>query len=623
MQIATYGAWTSSLTPELLASGLVRYGFTSLGADGALYWTESRPAEQGRSVIVRRSPDGTTSDLLPAPHSARTRVHEYGGRSMVLGDEQLWFVQQSDQQLYALSAAGEVSQLTAASDTRFAEPIYERKRQRLIAVAERHAADGSVSNFLAAIDLRTGQVTTLISGRAFYASPALAPDGSALAYLAWDHPNMPWDAADLNLLPLDAQGEPTESRHIAGGSDASALQPTWSPGGQLYFTLEDQGLWALHRLREGAIEKVTELTGELGAPLWQLGTELWGFADADTILGVTVERGASRIVEISVATGRSRVLSDALPYVGQLIAAPDAAFITLGWTGSGSEIVRVSAAGNTSIRCAHEGLLADEDSASAQAISFETSHGEQAHGFFYAPKNHAYRAPEGARPPLVVLVHGGPTAGAAATFNATVQYFTTRGYAVFDVNYRGSSGYGRAYRDRLRGEWGVLDVDDCVAGARYLAQSGRVDAQRMIIRGGSAGGYTVLQALANHDVFAAGSCHYGISDLEALTRDTHKFESHYDRYLIGPYPERRDLFIARSPIHYVERITKPVIFFQGDDDRVVPADQTQRMALTLRERGIETEYHAYAGEQHGFRKADTIQHVLRSEQVFLRRVLSI
>jgi dipeptidyl aminopeptidase/acylaminoacyl peptidase len=255
-------------------------------------------------------------------------------------------------------------------------------------------------------------------------------------------------------------------------------------------------------------------------------------------------------------------------------------------------------------------------------VTFATSFGERAHGFYYAPTNQLYSAPTGTTPPLVVLVHGGPTAGAAASWNASVQFFTTRGFAVLDVNYRGSSGFGRAYRDRLRGQWGVLDVDDCVAGARFLAEQGRVDAERLFIRGGSAGGYTVLQALANHKVFAAGSCHYGVSDIEALTRDTHKFESHYDRFLIGPYPERRDLFVARSPIHYVEKIKQPVIFFQGLDDRVVPADQTERMAKTLREHGVQAEYHAYAGEAHGFRKAETIEHMLETELAFFHLIMS-
>jgi dipeptidyl aminopeptidase/acylaminoacyl peptidase len=299
--------------------------------------------------------------------------------------------------------------------------------------------------------------------------------------------------------------------------------------------------------------------------------------------------------------------------------------VTLGWTGSGSDLVRVDPdSGETqSWRSAHTGMLEAADTAEAEAISFATSHGEMAHGFFYMPKNQHFAAPASTLPPLIVLVHGGPTAGAANSWNATVQYFTTRGFALLDVNYRGSSGYGRAYRNRLRGEWGLLDVDDCVAGARHLAESGRIDPERTAIRGGSAGGYTVLQALANHDVFAAGSCHYGVSDLEVLGRDTHKFEAHYMHFLVGPYPERRDLFVARSPIHYVERIRKPVVFFQGLDDRVVPANQTERMAQTLREHGVEAEYHGYLDEQHGFRKASTIEHVLQTELAFLRRVLKL
>lgn len=608
----------------------MRYGFTTLTPEGTLYWSELRSADQGRTVVVERAADGTTRDLLPAPWSARTRVHEYGGRSFLIAEQQLWFVNHADQQVYACDLhAGQAAprQVTSTPELRFAELTYDAAQQRIIAIAERHDpqddSHAAVQNSIVEISLATGAVKTLFAGRDFFAGLALSPSGKELAYLAWDHPHMPWDAAELHLAQLPGSGS---SRFIAGDPQASALQPTWSPDGQLYFTLEVNGLWTLTRLRDGALETLAADSGEIGEPLWQLGAQLWAFADASTIVGVSFRDGLSQLVrmDLSAPQPRWQLVSADYPYIGQLSAAAGQVVFTLGWAGSGSEIVRLDLARGrtTQIRCAHAGLLEDEDTARAEPVTFATSHDEHAHGFFYAPKNQLYAAPSDSTPPLVVLVHGGPTAGAAASWNATVQFFTTRGFAVLDVNYRGSSGFGRAYRDRLRGEWGVLDVDDCVAGARFLAEHGRVDPERMFIRGGSAGGYTVLQALANHHVFAAGSCHYGISDLEALTRDTHKFESHYDRFLIGPYPERRDLFIARSPIHYVDRIRKPVIFFQGLDDRVVPADQTERMAKTLLEHGVQAEYHAYAGEAHGFRKAETIEHVLETELAFFLRVIS-
>ncbi|MET0385685.1 MAG: S9 family peptidase [Polyangiales bacterium] len=627
MDIAPYGTWQSPLAPSVLARGHVRISCVVVAPDGSLVWSELRSAEQGRTTLIHSTPDGRQTELLPPPYSARTRVHEYGGRSFVVADTRLWFVNQSDQQLHVRNTDGTIAKLTAAADTRFAEPIHDAPRERLIAIAERHAADGKVDNFIASIELASGRVSTLVAGHDFYASPALSPDGASLAYLAWNHPHMPWDAAELHRASLAADGSVADHSHVAGSPTGSAQQPTWSPAGELYFALELDDTWALHRVRDGAPQQVAAVSGELGAPLWQLGTQLWAFVQPQVIVGVAFAQGVSRLVEIDVGTGQSRVLSDAFAYVGQVAASQpcDYVAISLGWTGSGSELLRYELTSGrvTPIKRTHEGLLSEADTSLPEAVAFTTSHGDVAHGFYYAPKNSRVSAPAGSLPPLIVVVHGGPTAGAAAVFSPTVQFFTTRGFAVLDVNYRGSSGYGRSYRERLRGQWGLLDVDDCVAGARYLADSRRVDPARLVIRGGSAGGYTVLQALANHPVFAAGSCHYGVSDLEVLSRDTHKFESHYDRFLVGPYPERRDLFVARSPIHYVERIDQPVIFFQGLDDKVVPANQTERMANTLRERGVTTEYHAYAGEQHGFRKAETIEHVLETELAFLRRVLAL
>jgi len=641
MPVAPYGSWPSPLSSALLARGNLRYGFTALGDNQTLYWNELRSADQGRNVVVQRTSDGAIQDLLPQPFSARSRVHEYGGRSYLVAYGRLWFVNQADQQIYTRSlhdmgmgmeTEAAIRQLTCTPSLRFAELTVDPTRGRRLAIAERHepgdTSHTTVENFIASIDMQTGAVNSLASGRDFYAALALSPDGSQLAFLAWDHPYMPWDAAELRLARLGAVGELAEHKRIAGDARASALQPTWSPDGQLYFACEAEGVWTLHRLQGDSVEPLPAADGELGAPLWQLGTQLWGFSDADTIVGVSFESGQAKLVSLDLrgdpAQRQWRLLSGDYPYIGQLSAGGGHAVFTLGWAGSGSEIIRFDLARGAaqSVACAHAGQLDAADTSTAEAVAFSTSQGETAYGFFYAPKNQLYTGPVGASPPLVVLVHGGPTAGAAATYNSTVQYFTTLGFAVLDVNYRGSSGFGRPYRDRLHGEWGVLDVDDCVAGAQYLASAGRVDPQRTFIRGGSAGGYTVLQALANHSVFAAGACHYGISDLEALTRDTHKFESHYDRFLIGPYPERRDLFVSRSPIHYVQRIRKPVIFFQGLEDRVVPADQTERMAKTLLAHGVQAEYHAYAGEAHGFRKSETIEHVLETELVFFHRVMS-
>jgi dipeptidyl aminopeptidase/acylaminoacyl peptidase len=626
MPVANYGSWESPLTSDVLARGNVRYGSLEFDADGVLYTTELRSFESGRTAIVRLKRDGTREDVLPAPFSARTHVHEYGGKSMLVARDVLYFVSQADQQLYRMPFGGQPEVLTYAPSMRFAEPIADPKRPRLVAVVERHGAEHEPENLIAQIDLANGAVEPLVTGRTFYAAPAFSHDGSALAFLCWDHPNMPWDAAELWVAEVSPTGVVSRLKHIAGDHAASALQPTYAPDGTLYFALEVEGYWNLHRLGARGVERVTSLRSELGAPLWVLGTKHWAFVDDTTVAGIHFDRGRARLSRIDVTTGEVAFIADSLPYLGQLAAFGHEVVVATGWSGSGAELVRVpieDAARATTLANAHAGLLEAADTSLPEPVQFPTTHGETAYGFFYAPRNQRFTAPDATLPPLIVVVHGGPTASTSTAFSPTVQFFTTRGFALLDVNYRGSSGYGRAYRDRLRGDWGVVDVDDCLAGARYLAEQGRVDGARLLIRGGSAGGYTVLQALQGDSVFAAGACHYGISDLEALTRDTHKFESHYDRFLVGPYPERRDLFVARSPIHHVERIARPVVFFQGIDDKVVPADQTERMADALRARGVTAEYHAYEGEQHGFRKAETIRHVLETELAFFRKVLGL
>jgi dipeptidyl aminopeptidase/acylaminoacyl peptidase len=624
MPTAPYGTWESPLASDVLARGHVRYGSLAFDEAGALYTTELRSSEQGRTVIVRFRADGSREDVLPAPFSARSRVHEYGGGSVLVQRDRVYFVSQADQQLYVLPFGEQPRALTQAPDLRFAEPTADSKRGRLIAIAERHGAAHEPENFLASVQLGTGAVEPLIRGRTFYASLALSPDGRTLAFLCWDHPHMPWDAAELWVAQLAPDGSVAQLEHVAGDARASAMQPTFAPDGTLYFALEYEGYWNLHRLAATGVERVTQLRAELGAPLWSLGTQHWAFVDASAVVAIFFEQGRARLSRIDVRTGAVTFIAQELPYLGQLAAHGREVVVATGWSGSGAALVRVSIddGAQTTIANAHAGLLEPADISSPEPVSFPTSHGETAYGFFYPPRNQRYAGPAGAKPPLIVVVHGGPTASTSTAFSPTVQFFTTRGFALLDVNYRGSSGYGRAYRDRLREAWGIVDVDDCLAGAGYLAAQGRVDGSRLFIRGGSAGGYTVLRALQGESVFAAGACHYGISDLEALARDTHKFESHYDRFLIGPYPERKDVFVERSPIHHVDRIARPVVFFQGLDDKVVPADQTERMAEALRAKGVRAEYYGYEGEQHGFRKAETIRHVLETELQFFQRILS-
>ncbi|MCC6746687.1 MAG: S9 family peptidase [Deltaproteobacteria bacterium] len=613
-----------------MAGVSTRLGFPTATDDGSLWWLESRPSEGGRGVVVRRDPGGRTEDALPPPHSARSRVHEYGGRPYLVDGATFYFVQDRDQQLWRKRPGEEPTRLTDATGYRFAEPILDRERGRLIAVAERHAPEDQpeppeAENLLVAISLADGAVTPLARGRDFYAAPALSPDGGRLAFLAWDHPHMPWDAAELHLAELDGDGACRAVKRVAGDTRGSAFQPVWSPAGDLYFSLEVDGYWTLHVAAAEGPRLLLRTDAEFGAPLWQLGTELFAFSGPRELVAACFERGLSRVGRILLDPPRFEPLVEDLLHVGQLACHGPHAALLVGWAGSGTRLLHLDLRGGA-IEIARDTVpdaLGEADISSPEAVSFPTLDGETAHGFFFAPRHREFVAPPGERPPLLVMAHGGPTACTSPTLNLGVQYWTSRGFAVLDVNYRGSTGYGRAYRERLRGEWGILDVGDCVAGARHLADTGRVDGRRMVIRGGSAGGYTVLQALANHDVFAAGSCLYGVTDLEGLARDTHKFESRYDRFLVDGPGDRGELLRSRSPRSYPERIRRPVIFFQGMEDKAVPPEQADTMVDALQRAGVTVEYHLYAGEQHGFRRRETLRHVLEAELAFFQRVLGL
>jgi dipeptidyl aminopeptidase/acylaminoacyl peptidase len=621
-RVAPFGGWESPLAPAQLAAGSLRLGFPSFDRHGRLSYLETRPSEGGRTAVVALDADGEATDLLAAPLSARTKVYEYGGAShAILDDGRLVFVDAGDQQLWIVAPGGEPAPLTREPTMRFGQPTIDRAHGRLVAVGECHA-EGHVAHAIVAIDPASGEVRTLVEGRDFYASPTPSEDGRGLAFVAWDHPHMPWDAGEVLIATLDGEGRVERTEHVAGGPENSAMQPVWSPSGELYFLLERDGYWNLHRVRDGAVACVAPRARELGGPPWLLGVRAYAFVDASRVVGFEFDRGEAVLVCFDVRTGEVRELDRSLRHVGQLAVHGARVVAVLGWAGSGSKLVAcdVDSGEITILRDAYAGWLEAGDRSEARAITFDTTDGATAHGFYYAPKSARYDAPEGDRPPLVVLVHGGPTGCTSTAESPTIQLFTTRGYGVLDVNYRGSTGYGRAYRDALRGRWGEADVDDVIAGARHLAERGIVDPARIFIRGGSAGGFTVLRSLGRSDVFSAGSCHYGVSDLEALSRDTHKFESHYDRSLIGPYPERRDLFVERSPIHHPERIRRPVIFFQGMDDRVVPPNQTEGLARALRAQGNEVEVHLFEGEGHGFRRAESIVRMLEAELAFFGRI---
>jgi dipeptidyl aminopeptidase/acylaminoacyl peptidase len=589
-----------------------------------VYWIESRPAEGGRHVIVRWTPDGQIADVTPPGFNARTRVHEYGGGAYVVTRGTVYFSHFADQRLYYQAPGAAPQPLTTATDMLYADAVLDQHRHRLLCVREdqtTHHRD--TVNTLAALDLQgsdSGQV--LVSGNDFYAAPRLSPDGTRLAWLTWNHPNMPWDGTELWVGEVRADGTIGQAERVAGGVSEAIFQPEWSPDGVLHFVSDRTGWWNLYRWHHGRSEALCDMHAEFGMPQWVFRMSTYAFASADCILCIYTQNGLWSLARLDIPTRRLTTIETPYTTFASLRAGPARAVCIAGSPTVPLSVVQLDLATNTTTVLRRASTL-DIDAGYVsvpRAMAFPTEHGRTAHGFFYAPRNRDFVAPENERPPLIVISHGGPTSATSTVLNLTIQYWTSRGFGVLDVNYGGSTGYGRAYRERLKGQWGVVDVDDCVNGARYLVERGEVDGNRLIIRGGSAGGYTTLAALTFRNVFQAGASYYGISDLEALERDCHKFESHYNHSLIGPYPEAADLYRQRSPIHFTDRLSCPIILFQGREDKVVPPNQAEMMFAAVRRKGLPVAYLLFDGEQHGLRRAENIKRALDAELYFYARV---
>lgn len=622
MKIAPYGEWESPITAAELSAAGVR--FSGLALDGPdIYWVEGRPAERGRNVVVRRTPDGAVADVTPAPYDVRSRVHEYGGGAYAVAHGRIWFSNFADGRLYGHTHGGAPEPLTAPGAWRYADMSFDSRRNRLVCVRESHVTpDREPVNELVAVDCATGAATVLASGHDFYSDPRPSPDGGRLAWLAWDHPNMPWDGTELWVAALDPDGMPRAPVKVAGGKAESVFQPEWGPDGSLYLVTDPEGWWNLHCHDGERLSCLCRTDHEFGRPQWQFGQATYGIESDQRIVCAFVEKGVWRLGAVHQATGQLEVIPTRFTDVSDIaVGAGRTVLIAASpWQGAVVALVDPDTAKVTVLRESASAL--DEEFVSPpEPVECPTGAGQRAYAFWYAPRNPHFRAPDGEHPPLVVIGHGGPTGATTPSLSLATQYWTSRGFAVLDVNYRGSTGYGRAYRELLRGLWGVADVEDCVNGAMHLVGLGRADEKRLIIRGGSAGGFTALAALTFYDAFKAGASYYGIGDLEALARDTHKFESRYTDTLVGPYPGRKDLYEARSPIHSVDQLSCPVIFFQGLEDKVVPPAQAEAMVDALRAKGLPVAYLAFAGEQHGFRRADTIVRAREAELYFYGRVL--
>jgi dipeptidyl aminopeptidase/acylaminoacyl peptidase len=635
---APYGSWKSPITSDLIVAQSITLSEVRLDG-GAIYWLEGRPQEQGRNVVVRADGEGRVTDITPKPFNVRTRVHEYGGGAWTVQGGTVYFSNFADGRLYRqVSGAVQPQPLTPAPPAlgkqwRFADGVIDARRQRWIGVREDHTGQGEPVNSVVAVALapaaaegRESAGRVLADGHDFFASARLSPDGSRLAWLAWDHPNMPWNGTMLYLAEIGSDGALGEAVLIAGGAAESIFQPEWSPdGARIVFVSDRSGWWNLYsfELASGATRALAPMAAEFGAPQWQLAMSTYAFAGRDRILCTYAQGGLGRLALLDLARGELTTLDTPFTEFGSVRAEEGRAVFRAGAPDHPASTVTLELpSGRWSVLKRATDLLDDAQPgmanylAKVESVAFPTSGGDTAFGLFYPPRNSDFAPPADEKPPLLVKCHGGPTSAASSTLNLGIQYWTSRGVAVLDVNYRGSTGFGRAYRERLHLSWGEVDVDDCVHGARFLAQRGRVDAARCVISGGSAGGFTTLAALTFRDFFQGGASYYGISDLAALARDTHKFESRYLDWLIGPYPQEEARYRERSPVYHADRLSKPVIFFQGEEDAVVPPNQAEVMIEALRRKGNPVGYFLFAGEQHGFRQAGNIKRCLDAELYF-------
>ena len=618
MSTAPYGSWESPVRIEALA-GAPPLGTPDPAANG-LYWTEVRPQEEGRSVLVWCERGGERVDVTPARFNVRTRVHEYGGGAFWRDGETIVFSHFLDGRLYRQDGIGAAP---VAITPEPHEPNAIRYADgctsdgRVVCVRESHGGGDVVNDVVVLAVDGSDPPTPLLGGNDFYAAPRASPDGRRLAWLTWNHPHLPFTATELWVGDFDGS-DVHNAEQVAGGDDESVFQPSWDATGRLHWVSDRTGWWNLYR--EG--ENLTPMEAELGWPAWLFALSRYAFLDDGRIACAVVRNGIASLELLDPDTRELVPLDLPYTYYGPTVRAHGNRIAAV--AGSGrlpAALVEIDADTGSVETYEQHPLLGDEASVSdAVPIEFPSEGGRTVHAFLYRPHNDRFEPPDGELPPLIVLAHGGPTASTVPLYEPEVQFWTSRGVAVVDVNYGGSTGYGRAYRRLLDGAWGVVDVEDVAAAARHLAAEGEGDPRRIAVAGGSAGGYTTLLAVAVRDEFAAGLNHFGVVDLETFVRDTHKFEARYVDLLVGRYPERADLYRERSPITHAGRIRASLLTFQGLDDRVVPPSQSEQLNEALKANGVPHAYLAFEGEGHGFRKRESLLRVGEASLAFLAAV---
>ncbi len=629
--VAPFGTWPSPIAPELLTRAVPDVGEVAV-VGGDVWWTETRPANGGRTTLVRRRRGAERPDDVLSPgYSVRSTVYEYGGGAWCIAEDGVHFVNERDQLLYRLSLDGNVVRVTTsveAAPRRYADLGSGPGRRSLVAVREM-PDDREPRHEIVAVDVDgSAPDAVLVSGPDFVWSPSVSPDGSWLAWVQWSHPFMPWERAELWVARVRGGRALVDPVRLAGGVGASVFQPEWCGSGVLLFLCEESGFWNVHaawptvggwrRERRVAIE------AEVGiyAPSGVMGVRRYCLLDDETIVFAYVHDGADRLAMLPHGTGEIVDLPNRFSQISQVRGDRNGVVVAGSSFTSGLEIVRIELAGcaETVLREPPDFGLGLEDISVPEARHLPARDGATIHAFYYRPANRTYVGPPGERMPLLVMSHGGPTDAASSALNVVVQYWTSRGFAVLDVNYRGSTGFGREYREALRRRWGELDVTDCLDATVAILSEGEVDPSCIGIRGGSAGGFTALCALAASDLFAAGVSRFGVSDLTALARDTHKFESHLLDGLVGPYPEAGDLYANRSPVYHAVEIATPVFLVQGLDDTIVPPSQAETMIEAFERVGTRYAYLPLPGEGHGFRKGESIRLALESELRFYSMV---
>ena len=625
-KVAPYGAWESHITTELIVSESISLGDVLL-SDGNVFWQEMRPLEGGRYTIMHQSEDGTKHEILPKSYNARTRVHEYGGGAFLVDKCEVYFSNFSDQQIYKTTLTGtEASQVTYDSTFRFADGVIDSQNHRIIYVAEKHDGKTEPVNCLVSVNLtNAGEINTIASGADFYSSPVISPNGENLAWIQWNHPNMPWDSTELHIADLEENGI-RNSRKILGQGE-SICHPLWSPQGVLHYVSDISGWWNIYKYENGMSHNLTPYDAEFTQAQWGLGVRFYDFIDDGQILcsyntlgfwkiglldTITLKLSDVDIIPDMTEINRSGLKANKGKGLLAAGSADTSHTLYLYQLDSIQKLIKVQESTQNKIESTHF--------SKPQPVKYMTSDEQECHAFYYPPTNINYEAPKSTKPPLIILSHGGPTGATSTTLNLSIQYWTNRGFAILDVNYRGSTGYGTKYRKALNGNWGVSDVDDCVSGGKYLVSEGLADPGKIAIKGGSAGGFTTLACLAFTDFFKAGASYYGVSDLTALAEETHKFESRYLDSMVGKYPEEIQKYIERSPINHTDNLSCPVILFQGLEDKIVLPNQSQKMYSSLKSKGIPVSYLEFEGEQHGFRKSENIQRTLAAELYFYSQI---